>query len=127
LLDSDTNVSTCLTTDLSRINRPLTNYKFVHNRSILDEVSYNQIQVLELRGKLSNFIQTKDNMGLALQFACIGALLNLIPLNFKQILTEEGDLSSDKSQFGPEICQIKKWYSGLNKEQKAAFQSLLMG
>jgi hypothetical protein len=92
----------------------------------LDEGGYKQIQALELREKLSNFIQTKENMGLALQFACMGALLNLIPLNFKQILMEEGDLLSDKSQFRPEISQIKKWFSGLNKDQKVAFQSLLM-
>jgi hypothetical protein len=88
----------------------------------LDEGGYKQIQALELREKLSNFIQTKENMGLALQFA----LLNLIPLNYKQILMEEGDLLSDKSQFRPEISQIKKWFSGLSKDQKVAFQSLLM-
>lgn len=93
----------------------------------MDEGSYNQIQVSELRKKLSNFIQTKDKIGLALQFACVSALLNLMPLNFKQILMEEDDLSSDKGQFCREICQIKNWFSGLSKEQKGAFQSLFMG
>ncbi|KAJ4792410.1 maternal effect embryo arrest 22 [Rhynchospora pubera] len=85
-----------------------------------------QIQVLELRDKLLNFMGTRNKSGLALQFACIGALLNLLPIKFKQIMPGRDDLSSDKGQFSREICQIRSWFSGLSEEQKGTFQSLFM-
>ncbi|KAJ3696150.1 hypothetical protein LUZ60_001527 [Juncus effusus] len=93
----------------------------------VEKLGYEQRQISDLRQKLSNFIKTNENSAaLPLQFASVGVFLNLIPLQFKEVIREDPFLS-DKAEFCGIIGQIKSWFSQLSEEQKTVSQSLFMG
>ena len=57
-------------------------------------------------------------MSLPTQFAAIGALLNLLPLRFRDIVGEYEELTLDTSQSG-HAKLMKKWFSKLSKQQQS--------
>ena len=75
--------------------------------------------IAELRRNMSVYVDKSiaGEMSLPTQLAAIGALLNLLPLRFKDIVGNYKDLTLDTSQ-SAHVKLIKKWFSKLSKQQR---------
>ncbi|KAF8027739.1 hypothetical protein BT93_E0606 [Corymbia citriodora subsp. variegata] len=83
---------------------------------------FDDVGVQSLRCFLYSFLQqaTTLNMGFSTQTAITTALLQLVPLDFENIV--QGNASV--SQSAP-ACAVKKWFSSLTREQKTLICNLL--
>ncbi|XP_008793572.2 LOW QUALITY PROTEIN: uncharacterized protein LOC103709835 [Phoenix dactylifera] len=86
----------------------------------IDDGGYLQIGVAELRCSLSRILDASltQKRSIPTQFSAVGALLNLLPFNFEEIVDGHPELSQDATEYGY-VTQVKKWFSHLSMEQQA--------
>ncbi|XP_020577449.1 uncharacterized protein LOC110022702 isoform X2 [Phalaenopsis equestris] len=85
---------------------------------------YQQAGIAELRSNLTKLLDTliDRKAGLPTQFAAVGAMLNLLPLKFEEILYEHCDLTLDSCE-SSYIKYIQTWFFKLSGEQQMALKS----
>ncbi|XP_073107607.1 uncharacterized protein [Elaeis guineensis] len=85
----------------------------------IDDGGYQQTGVAELRCSLSRILEASitEKRSMPTQFSAVGALLNLLPFNFEEIVGHR-ELPQDASEYGY-VMQVKKWFSHLSMEQQA--------
>ncbi|KAK8956793.1 hypothetical protein KSP39_PZI000357 [Platanthera zijinensis] len=86
---------------------------------------YQQAGIVELRCTLTELLEalTSRKASLLIQVAAVGALLNLLPPNFQNILNEHRDIASESCEFSC-IKHVQKWFTQLCGEQQAAVKNI---
>ncbi|CAL9112566.1 unnamed protein product [Musa acuminata var. zebrina] len=83
----------------------------------VDLGGYQQIGVPQLRNKLSSLLDTyaKGRSNLPDQLAVVGALVNLLPVSFEEIINGRLEHPVDTSH-SHQIEPVKQWFSNLDKK-----------
>ncbi|KAK8963682.1 hypothetical protein KSP40_PGU019491 [Platanthera guangdongensis] len=86
---------------------------------------YQQAGIAELRCNLTELLEalTSQKASLLTQVAAVGALLNLLPPKFQNILNEHRDIASESCEFSC-IKHVQKWFTQLSGEQQAAVHNI---
>ncbi|ONK64943.1 uncharacterized protein A4U43_C07F31710 [Asparagus officinalis] len=85
----------------------------------VDVAGYQEKGIVELRSTLSLFIDKNiaGKMSFPTELAAIGAMLNLLPLSFSDIVGEGEELTPETS-LSDHVKLIKRWFSKLSEQQQ---------
>ncbi|WOL12411.1 hypothetical protein Cni_G21178 [Canna indica] len=91
----------------------------------IDFGGYQHIEISQLRCNLSTLLETyiKEKCSFPGQLAAVDALLNLLPISFKEIVDVSIEHSFDDNQYH-QIKLLKEWFSHLDKKKQFLVSNL---